>query len=193
MADDQHDYKVGRRCIPVSEKGQSGNPGGRSQKKLHALLAAERAGLWHDRRRTSQDHQARGGRPIAGQQIRRRRFAGDQDAVRHDQGRRSEGQRLELKEEIGSDSAEILAESRRWLYHNVPEDITSIMGGRYRGNRRKWFPMRFTGADADINLATAHAEFDAWEWVRPEQLSELIVPSMRQVYFDVPAEFRAFW
>jgi hypothetical protein len=39
MADDQHDYKVGRRCIPVFRKGQSRNPGGRSQKKLHALLA----------------------------------------------------------------------------------------------------------------------------------------------------------
>jgi putative (di)nucleoside polyphosphate hydrolase len=53
--------------------------------------------------------------------------------------------------------------------------------------------MRFTGADADINLATAHLEFDTWEWVRPEQLPELIVLFMRQVYLDVLAEFRAFW
>jgi hypothetical protein len=39
MADDQHDYKVGRRCTPVSKRGQSGNPGGRSKTKLNALLA----------------------------------------------------------------------------------------------------------------------------------------------------------
>jgi putative (di)nucleoside polyphosphate hydrolase len=99
----------------------------------------------------------------------------------------------ELKEEIGTDSAEILAESRRWLYHNVPEDITTIMGGRYRGNRQKWFAMQFTGADADINLVTAHPEFDSWQWVKPEKLPELVVPFMRQVYLDVLAEFRPFW
>lgn len=67
----------------------------------------------------------------------------------------------ELKEEIGTDAIEILAESRSWFYHEVPDNIAAIMGGRYRGNRQKWFVMRFSGADADINLATAHPEFDA--------------------------------
>ena len=98
MADDQHDYKVGPGRPPLHtrfRKGQSGNPGGRSKKKLHALLAdalSEQVFVTIDGR-TSQDPQARGGRPSAGQQIHHRRFAGDQDAVRHDQGRRAEGQR----------------------------------------------------------------------------------------------------
>jgi putative (di)nucleoside polyphosphate hydrolase len=99
----------------------------------------------------------------------------------------------ELKEEIGSDAVEILGESRSWFDHNVPDDIASIMGGRYRGNRQKWFAMRFSGIDADINLATAHPEFDAWEWVKPEQLLELVAPFMRPLYLEVLAEFRAFW
>ena len=100
----------------------------------------------------------------------------------------------ELREEIGTDRADILAESRGWFHHDVPEAIAQgIMGGRYRGNRQKWFAMRFTGTDADINLATEHPEFDAWQWVNPEQLPELVVPFMRRLYCDVLGEFRALW
>ena len=83
----------------------------------------------------------------------------------------------ELKEEVGSDRVEIRAECRGWFHHDVPDEIAQgMMGGRYRGNRQKWFAMRFTATDADINLATEHAEFNAWEWVRAEQLPALIVP-----------------
>lgn len=100
----------------------------------------------------------------------------------------------ELREEIGTARGEILAESRGWFYHDVPDEIAwGIMGGRYRGNRQKWFVMRFTGTDAEINLATEHPEFDAWEWVHPEQLPDLIVPFMRRLYLDVLAEFRGLW
>ena len=63
----------------------------------------------------------------------------------------------------------------------------------YRGNCQKWFTMRFTGADGDINIATDHPEFDAWEWVRPERLPELIVPFMCRLYLDLLADFRTLW
>ena len=100
----------------------------------------------------------------------------------------------ELREEIGTGRADILAESRDWLYHDVPDEIAhGIMGGRFRGNRQKWFAMRLTGSDADINLAAEHPEFDAWKWVKPEQLPELVVPFMRRLYLDILAEFREFW
>ena len=100
----------------------------------------------------------------------------------------------ELREEIGTDRADILAESASWFCHDVPNEIAhGIMRGRYRGNRQKWFAMRFTGTDADINLASEHPEFDAWEWVSPERLPELVAPFMRRLYLDVLAEFRAFW
>ena len=102
--------------------------------------------------------------------------------------------RRELREEIGSDRAELLAESRGWFDHDVPDEIADgIMAGQYRGNRQKWFAMRFTGTDADIDLATEHPEFDVWEWVSPERLPELVAPFMRRLYLDVVAEFRTLW
>jgi hypothetical protein len=59
----------------------------------------------------------------------------------------------------------------------------------WRGQSQRWFVMRFTGEDSDINLATEHPEFDAWKWVPVEELPELIVSFKRQLYIDVLAEF----
>jgi putative (di)nucleoside polyphosphate hydrolase len=98
----------------------------------------------------------------------------------------------ELKEEIGTDKAEILGESSRWLKYDLPAELArGVWGGRYRGQRQKWFAMRFTGNDTDIDLATDHPEFDAWKWIQPEQLPEMIVPFKRQLYLDILLEFRA--
>ena len=84
----------------------------------------------------------------------------------------------ELKEEIGTDKAEIVCESQAWLQYDLPVELAGgIWGGRYRGQRQKWFVMRFTGSDADINLATEHPEFVDWQWVTSERLTDLIVPS----------------
>ena len=101
----------------------------------------------------------------------------------------------ELAEEVGTARAEILAESRVWLHYDLPPEIAGGMwGGRYRGQRQKWFAMRFLGEDADIDpAATEHPEFDAWKWAAPARLPELIVPFKRQLYLDVLAEFREHW
>jgi len=98
----------------------------------------------------------------------------------------------ELKEEIGTDKAEILAESAQWLRYDLPgaEDGMRLWGGRYRGQEQKWFAMRFTGTDADIDLATHHPEFDAWRWLPTAELPALIVPFKRALYEAVLAEFR---
>ena len=63
------------------------------------------------------------------------------------------------------------------------------MARALEGQRQKWFLMRFTGSDADIDLATAHPEFDAWRWVEPSLLPELIIPFKRPTYDNVLAEF----
>jgi putative (di)nucleoside polyphosphate hydrolase len=85
----------------------------------------------------------------------------------------------------------ILTESGGWFYHEVPDKIAeTMMGGRYRGNRQKWFAMRFTGTDNDVDLVTEGPEFDAWKWVSAEQLPELVVAFLRRLYHDVLAEFR---
>jgi putative (di)nucleoside polyphosphate hydrolase len=96
----------------------------------------------------------------------------------------------ELEEEIGTGKAEILAESRDWLRYELPPDLAGkAWRGRWKGQRQKWFAMRFTGNDADIDLATAHPEFNAWKWIAPARLPELIVPFKRQLYIDVLREF----
>jgi putative (di)nucleoside polyphosphate hydrolase len=98
----------------------------------------------------------------------------------------------ELEEEIGTDKAEFLAESKRWFFYDVPPDLArEVWRGRYRGQRQKWFALRFTGTDPDINLATKHPEFDAWKWIAPEDLPRLIVPFKRQLYRELLKEFSA--
>lgn len=109
-----------------------------------------------------------------------------------DRGETPRGAALrELKEEVGSNQAEIIAESRGWFHYDVPDAIAGrLWRGRYRGQMQKWFVLRFTGSDRDIALDTHHPEFDAWKWVEPAELTALIVPFKRQLYLDVLAEFR---
>ncbi len=97
----------------------------------------------------------------------------------------------ELAEEIGTDAAEIVAETPGWLAYDLPPDVAGrVWGGRYRGQRQKWFLARFTGSDADIDIRTAHPEFRAWRWVPPEELPALIVPFKRALYREILAAFR---
>ncbi len=99
----------------------------------------------------------------------------------------------ELREEIGTDHVEVLAESNNWLRYELPPSlIGKAWKGRWRGQQQKWFAMRYLGDDAEINIATEHPEFSAWRWVSPAELPNLIVSFKRQVYLDVLHQFRSF-
>lgn len=98
----------------------------------------------------------------------------------------------ELEEETGISPplTRILAETPGWLTYDLPPELMGrIWGGRYRGQRQKWFALRFLGTDADVNIATAHPEFRAWQWVEPQRLPELIVPFKRALYADLVRHF----
>ena len=96
----------------------------------------------------------------------------------------------ELHEEVGTDKAEIIAETKNWLTYELPGDMhLQAWKGRYRGQIQQWFAMRFLGEDGDIKLDLHHPEFDAWKWVSPEQLVTGIVPFKRKLYEDVVAAF----
>lgn len=97
----------------------------------------------------------------------------------------------ELGEETGTDKAELIAESACWHYYDLPFDLAQkLWGGRFRGQRQKWFAMRFLGEDKDIDIhAHTSPEFTAWRWAAPEDLLDLIVPFKRDVYKEVLREF----
>ena len=96
----------------------------------------------------------------------------------------------ELKEEIGTDNAEILAESNGWFFYELPEGLAKkAWGGRWKGQRQKWFVMRFRGEDRDINLATDHPEFDAWRWATVGELEALAVSFKKKLYVALLGEF----
>ncbi len=97
----------------------------------------------------------------------------------------------ELEEEIGTNRAEIVAECPGWIAYDLPAEVArQAWDGAYRGQTHKWFALRFTGRDRDIDLATDHQEFDAWKWVAMETLPMLVVPFKRAAYALVVASFR---
>lgn len=99
----------------------------------------------------------------------------------------------ELGEETGIDAnlVDVIARSAHEHLYDLPDELAGkLWGGKYRGQAQQWFLVRFKGEDSDINIATKHAEFNAWQWVEADQLVELIVPFKRPVYRDVVQEFR---
>ncbi len=96
----------------------------------------------------------------------------------------------EMKEEIGTDQAELLAEAADWLAYDLPHDLADrAWHGRYRGQRQKWFAFRFLGRDSDIDVATEHPEFSAWRWMPLAEIPPRIVAFKRGLYDRVVAEF----
>ena len=96
----------------------------------------------------------------------------------------------ELLEEVGTDKAEIIAERDGWVNYDLPPHLVGVaFHGRFRGQTQKWFALRFTGRDADINLAAHEPEFSAFQWVTLDDLPSLIVPFKRDTYRTVIAEF----
>ncbi|MEN2978385.1 RNA pyrophosphohydrolase [Tistrella bauzanensis] len=96
----------------------------------------------------------------------------------------------ELAEEIGTNNARILAETPDWLTYDLPDElIGKVWGGRYRGQRQKWFAMEFLGGDDEINLQTAHPEFNRWRWLPARDLPSMIVPFKRDLYRQVLTAF----
>ena len=101
----------------------------------------------------------------------------------------------ELKEETGitRDKVTIVAETDGWITYELPADlIPKLWNGKYRGQKQKWFLLRFLGEDIDINIETEEPEFSAWKWITPSALPDVIVPFKRDVYVAVLEAFQNY-
>jgi putative (di)nucleoside polyphosphate hydrolase len=94
----------------------------------------------------------------------------------------------ELHEEVGTSKAEILGEMEDWVTYDLPKHLIGVaFHGKYRGQKQKWFALRFTGRDSDIDLAAHEPEFADFKWVDLHELPDLIVPFKRDTYRQVIA------
>jgi putative (di)nucleoside polyphosphate hydrolase len=101
--------------------------------------------------------------------------------------------RRELEEETGiaPTLVERIADHAQQLRYDLPPEIAGrLWGGKWKGQIQDWFLLRFRGTDADVNIATAHPEFNQWKWVEPDHLPELIVPFKRDMYRAIVEGFR---
>jgi len=137
----------------------------------------------------------RDGQVFAGQ-----RLDGQADAWQMPQGGVEMGEEprdaalRELEEETGipPDAVEILAETADWIPYDLPHRLVPrLWNGRFRGQKQRWFLMRFLGEDSLINIETEHPEFGRWCWLPPEELLTRIVPFKRDTYEQVIREFHA--
>ena len=99
----------------------------------------------------------------------------------------------ELLEETGitADLVTYIAKTDDWLTYDLPKELLGkVWGGKYRGQRQKWFLYRFLGRDDQVAIASAHPEFSTWRWIGADEMIATIVPFKRAVYEKVVAVFR---
>lgn len=102
----------------------------------------------------------------------------------------------ELREETGilPQYVKIIAKSSEYLYYNLPYKLQKkFWGGKYLGQRQRWYLLSFVGDDSVININSEDPEFSEWKWVSRQEIIGKIVAFKKQLYEDVLAEFSAFF
>tara|TARA_B100000686_G_C16699259_1_gene922365 strand:+ start:887 stop:1366 length:480 start_codon:yes stop_codon:yes gene_type:complete len=95
----------------------------------------------------------------------------------------------ELKEETGVKSVKIIKQLDKWLTYELPKNLLGkIWKGKYRGQKQKWFIMRFVGNEKEININTKNAEFKEWKWIEINQLPKIVVKFKLEVYKSIVKE-----
>jgi putative (di)nucleoside polyphosphate hydrolase len=133
----------------------------------------------------------------AGKVLVGRRIGAEADAWQMPQGGIDEGEEparaalRELEEETGTCNARVIGEAAEWVRYDLPGDmIGKLWNGRYRGQRQKWFALRFLGSDDEIDPAgVAHPEFDGWQWMDAGDLVANVVAFKREIYAMIVDEF----
>ena len=97
----------------------------------------------------------------------------------------------ELYEETSIKSVKLISEIENWLTYELPDNlIGKIWKGKYRGQKQKWYILRFTGDEKEINVHTKNPEFLDWKWIKIEELPNCIVYFKKKVYEDLVKEIK---
>ena len=100
----------------------------------------------------------------------------------------------ELAEETSITKIKILKEIKNSYEYELPPNLLGkIWKGRFRGQKQKWYIVRFIGKDSEINLNTAHPEFIEWKWIDYKLLPEIIVDFKKDVYKKLKQEIQIFF
>ena len=92
----------------------------------------------------------------------------------------------ELEEETSIKSVELIKELDGTITYELPDRLLGLIWkGKYRGQKQKWFLMRFVGMDNEINIKTKHPEFLEWKWVDLDKITDLVVDFKLHVYKEV--------
>ena len=89
----------------------------------------------------------------------------------------------ELEEETSVRSVEIIKELNEWLTYDLPKNLLGkLWKGKYRGQKQKWFIMKFVGKNDEINIRTKKPEFLDWKWIKPSDLPGVAVDFKVNIY-----------
>ena len=95
----------------------------------------------------------------------------------------------ELREETNIKTVTVIKELKEWLSYDLPENLLGkLWKGKYRGQKQKWFIMRFLGKNEEINVKTKHPEFLDWKWIEPLELPKVAVHFKINVYKKLKEE-----
>ena len=99
----------------------------------------------------------------------------------------------ELHEETSIKNIEIIKELDGWFHYELPKNLLGIIWkGKFRGQKQKWFVVRFNGEESEINLKTKHPEFIEWKWIEMNELPSVIVDFKKDVYEKLLIELKKF-
>ena len=95
----------------------------------------------------------------------------------------------ELREETGVKNVKLIKEIDTWLTYDLPKNLLGkLWNGKYKGQRQRWFVMRFIGKDEEVNVKTKNAEFKEWKWIAVDQLTNVAVDFKLQIYKKISEE-----
>ena len=92
----------------------------------------------------------------------------------------------ELEEETSINNVKLIKKLDGFITYELPKHLIGIIWkGKYKGQKQKWFIMKFLGQDSDINLKTKHPEFFEWKWVALDKITDLVVEFKLSVYKEI--------